>query len=449
VTDRSFIVPEDRPALSPRHNFPFDVEIVPTASLNVADSFRIYSAADKRNARRIARRFGVKLPVVADEQRNVIIGETLLLGAQEAGIEEIGVIWLKGLGKLEAQALSVAYAHLGELGKPDCAKIGQIILQCEVELGFDVTDFGYEVAEVDVMVAAAAEEPEEEEILPEKVAVSNLLDIWKLREHRIINGDATDPRIYELLLEGEKVAAIFADPPYGCEVDGFVAGKGRHREFVMGSGDMTPEELGRFFLGFNRAMAKHLIPGGVVFETIDFRSLHTLMDATREVFGPLVNLAVWTKDRAGQGGFLRSQHELVLILKAKGKMRNNVMLGKYGRSRSNVWAYPSAVTSKAGEEGDILSEHPTPKPPKMIADAFLDVTKRNDVVLDPFGGSGSAVIAAERIGRRARLIELDPIYVDLAVRRWQAWTGMQAVHADTGELFDERAARIAAAVETA
>lgn len=138
----------------------------------------------------------------------MIIGETLLIAAQEAGAEEVGVIWLKSMSKLEAQALSVAYARLGDLGKPDCEKIGQIMLQCEVELGFDLTDFGYEVAEVDMMIAAASEEPEEEPIVPEKQPVSNLLDIWKLRDHRIICGDATDPRIYELLLEGEKVCAV-------------------------------------------------------------------------------------------------------------------------------------------------------------------------------------------------------------------------------------------------
>lgn len=425
------------------HNFPFRVEMVPTSSLKVNDSVRVYSANDKRNAGRIGKRFGIQLPVVADADRNVVIGETLLLAAQQAGTEDIGVIWLESMSKLEAQALSIAYGRLGDLGKPDCEKIGQIMLQCEVELGFDVTDFGYEVPEVDLMIAGASEEPEEVPVLLEKKAVSTLGDIWLMGEHRIIQGDATDPKIYEQLLNGEKVCAIFADPPYGPKIDGFIAGKGRHREFVMGSGDMTDAELGRFFSGFNKAMAPHLAPGSVIMECIDFRSLHTLLDATRDVFGPLLNLAVWTKDRAGQGSFLRSQHELILLFKTKGRMRNNVMLGKFGRSRSNVWAYPSAVTSKAGEEGDILAQHPTPKPPKLIGDAFLDATKRGDVVLDPFSGSGSTAIAAERIGRRARLIELDPIYVDLAIRRWQAWTGLQAVHAETGELFDERAARMA------
>lgn len=440
------------PAAHPNnHNFPFRVEMVPTSSLKVSDSVRIYSANDKRNARRIGKRFGIQLPIVADENRNVIIGETLLIAAQEAGVEEVGVVWLRSMSKLDAQALSVAYARLGDLGRPDCAKISEIMLKCEVELGFDLTDFGYEVGEVDFMIQTGAAEPEEKLIAPEKIAASRLLDIWKLRDHRIICGSATDPRIYDLLLEGEKICAVFADPPYGCPVDGFVSGKGRHREFVMGSGEMSPEELRRFFTDFNREIAKHLIPGAVLYETIDYRSVHTLLDATKEIFGPLVNLAVWVKDRAGQGAFLRSQNELVLILKAKGRMRNNVMLGKYGRSRSNVWAYPSAVTTKAGEEGDILSEHPTPKPPKLIADAFLDTTKRGDPVLDPFGGSGSTMIAAERIGRRARLIELDPIYVDLAVRRWQSWTGLQAVQAETGELFDDRVAKIteAAAAATA
>src|SRR3546814_5744196 len=102
----------------------------------------------------------------------------------------------------------------------------------------------------------------------------------------------------------------------------------RHREFVMGSGDMSADELLRFFVGFNKAMVAHLGAGAVIYEVIDWRSLHSLLDATRDILGPLANMAVWAKDRPGQGSFLRSQHELILIFKIKGKMRNNVKIGR-------------------------------------------------------------------------------------------------------------------------
>lgn len=436
----------DRSGSSPGQigeNLPFQVEMTPTSALSMTESIRIYSSEDRRYFRRIVKRFGIQQPIVANERNEVIIGQALFLAAQETGIADVPVIRLKAIGQLEAQALSIAYARLGEIGKPDQARIGEIMLRCEVELGYDISDFGYEVAQVDLMLDMGADEPEEAPVALEKQPVSALGDLWIMNGHRLICGDALDGRIYDQLMEGEKAHAAFTDPPYGCCIDGFVSGKGRHREFVMGSGDMSADELFRFFAGFNKAMAAHLVAGAVIYEAIDWRSLHTLLDATRDILGPLVNLAVWAKDRPGQGSFLRSQHELILIFKTKGKMRNNVMLGKYGRSRANVWSYPSALTaSKGSDEGNILAEHPTPKPVRLVADALLDTTKRGDVVLDPFSGSGTTLIAAEKIGRRARLIELDPLYVDLAVRRWQAWTGGVAIHAETRETFDERAARV-------
>src|SRR3546814_11813367 len=120
-------------------------------------------------------------------------------------------------------------------------------------------------------------------------------------------------------MEGEKADAVFTDQPYGCGIDGFVAGKGRHREFVMGSGDMSADELLRFFVGFNKAMVAHLGAGAVIYEVIDWRSLHRLLAATRDLLGPLANMAVWAKDRPGQGRLLRLTHELDLIFKTKGR----------------------------------------------------------------------------------------------------------------------------------
>jgi len=217
-------------------NQPLRAEMVPTASLRALDGVRLFSRDDRRKVRRIVQRFGIQQPLVTNDSNEVVIGQALLIAAQELGISEVPVIRLKAIGELEAQALSIAYARLGDLGKPDQARIGEVMLRCEVEFGYDVSDFGYEVAEVDLMIDMAAEEPEDLPIPLEKQAVSALGDIWQMDDHRLICGDALDGRIYELLMEGEKAHAAFADTPYGCEIDGFVASKGRHREFVMGSG---------------------------------------------------------------------------------------------------------------------------------------------------------------------------------------------------------------------
>jgi DNA modification methylase len=176
---------------------------------------------------------------------------------------------------------------------------------------------------------------------------------------------------------------------------------------------------------------------------MDWRHIHPLLTVGGEVYGELLNLCVWAKDRGGMGSLYRSAHELVFVFKnGKGKHRNNVQLGTFGRDRTNVWRYPSASTfSRQGDEGNLLALHPTVKPVAMVADAILDCSARGDIVLDAFLGSGSTLIAAERMGRVCCGIELDPRYVDVAIRRWEKHTGDKAVHAITGEPFCERLAK--------
>src|SRR5437764_3726588 len=141
----------------------------------------------------------------------------------------------------------------------------------------------------------------------------------------------------------------------------------------------------------------------------------------------MLNLAVWVKSNAGQGSFYRSQHELVGVFRVGGGPHlNNVELGRYGRSRSNVWHYAGVNAFRAGRLDD-LEAHPTVKPVMMVCDAIKDCTARRDIVLDTFAGSGTTILAAERIGRRAFAMEIAPRFVDLAVRRWQAFTGKDAI----------------------
>jgi DNA modification methylase len=430
------------PPASIGHNNPFVIEMVPVSELKLdPDNPRTYSPREFKAAKRVLRRFKLRVPLVIDNNNIVHIGGIILLVASALGYEYLPVLRIDDLTPVECQALSIAYGRLGELGEWDKEKLSALMVRFEAEIpNFELEDLGFDVPAIDMFMLDDNEKLETENAL-EGEPVSRVGDLWLMHKHRLLCGDACDPKVYEVLMAGVLACAVFTDPPFGCAIDGFVSGKGRHREFVMASGEMSDEELSAFFTRFLAAMKEHLARGAVIYLVIDWRSLHFLLEAARPIYGKLVNLAVWTKDRAGMGSFLRSQHELILIFKMPGKMRNNIELGKHGRHRSNVWSYPSAKTASTGsDEGNILAHHPTPKPVRMIADALLDTTRRGDIVLDAFLGSGTTLIAAEKVGRVCYALDLDPLYVDLAVRRWQAWTGEKAIHAETGLSFDEMAA---------
>jgi len=207
----------------------------------------------------------------------------------------------------------------------------------------------------------------------------------------------------------------------------------------MGSGEMTEAQFSEFLAKAFSLFAQHSVDGSLHFLCMDWRHISEILAAGGAVYAELMNMCVWVKDNAGMGSLYRSQHELIFVYKnGHGRHRNNVQLGRFGRNRTNVWRYPSAHSfSRSSDEGNLLAMHPTVKPVAMIADMLMDCTSRGDVVLDGFLGSGSTVIAAERTGRRCYGLELDPIYVDIIVRRWQAFTGGIARHAESGRAFDE------------
>ncbi|QNP45633.1 DNA modification methylase [Sphingomonas sediminicola] len=364
-----------------------------------------------------------------------------MIAARKLGIEQLPVLYADDLSPADRHAMSLALNRLYELGEFDQAMLGALVMDLEVELpGLEFDELGFEAAEIDRAVAAhtRGSSRDEQTLPPIPSIVSNRGDVWLLDDHRVGCGDAADAEIYARLLEGRSANMVFTDPPYGCPVQGFVTTRA-HREFVQASGDLDPEQLERFFRTWCEVMAVSAEPGAVIELCIDWRSASLLMSVAQDVFGPMINMAVWVKDRAGMGSFLRSQHELVLIFAAPGrKFRNNVELGKNGRHRSNVWRYPSALTfARTGVEGDLLEDHPTPKPKELIMDAILDCTSRGDTVLDPFLGSGSTLVAAEITSRKCVGIDLDPGYVDLAVRRWQSWTGRDAVLESSGRTFND------------
>ena len=259
-----------------------------------------------------------------------------------------------------------------------------------------------------------------------------------LGAHRLLCGDARDKASYNRLLEGAKAEFLFTDPPYNIAIDGHVCGLGRvrHREFAMGSGEMSEAEFTAFLKAVFALLAENTVDGSIHQICMDWRHMGEMLEAGRTVYSELKNLCVWNKTNAGMGSFYRSKHELVFVWKSgTAPHTNNFELGQHGRHRSNVWDYAGVNTMRAGRLEE-LAMHPTVKPTALVADAIKDCSRRAGLVLDPFCGSGTILIAAERTGRKARALEIDPTYVDVAVRRWQAYTGKPAILAGPGETFE-------------
>jgi DNA modification methylase len=260
-------------------------------------------------------------------------------------------------------------------------------------------------------------------------------------EHRLLCADATDERAFRNLMGGERAQMVFTDPPYNVAINGHVGGLGktRHREFVMAAGEMTSDQFACFLGSAFGQLVQHSIDGSIHFICMDWRHMPEVLAAGKDAYPELKNLCVWVKDNGGMGSFYRSRHELIFVFKSGSAPHlNSFELGQHGRYRTNVWQYRGVNTFKR-ERMDELSLHPTVKPVAMIVDAIKDVSERGGIVLDCFGGSGSTLIAAHKTGRRARVIELDPLYVDRTIRRWQAVAKDEAIHAESGRSFDELA----------
>ncbi len=347
------------------------------------------------------------------------------------------------LTEVEQRTLRLAANRLGEKGQWD---LSELKLEFEELLVLDapVEITGFEYDEIDHIVLdddTTAIEPGPLEPGENAVAIARLGDVFQLGDHRIICGDATDPAVYACLMEGDgPCRLVLTDEPYNVKIQNNVT-RGKHREFAMASGEMSDAQFFEFNLGWIDPALPYLVDGGIFGTFIDWRGnpiVHAA--ATRLGLTPL-NLIVWAKTNAGMGSLYRSQHELLpLFKKGDAQHINNVALGKRGRWRSNVWTYPGA-SSVGSDARRGLQDHPTVKPTAMLEDALLDLTNRDEIVIDPFLGSGSTLIAAHNTGRVCRGIELDPLYVDVIISRYQALTGDDAVLVETGETFSMVAAR--------
>ena len=405
---------------------------------------RTHSHKQIRQIANSIRRFGFCNPVLIDDQRQIIAGHGRVAAAKLLGMEQVPTVRLSHLSDAEKRAYIIADNRLAERAGWD-REILAIELQGLIDLDFEVELTGFETAEVDLILedareAAGTPSGPEDEIPPYPAGptISRPGDQWELGQHLLLCGDARDAAAYAELLSDAKAEFVFTDPPFNLPIDGHVCGLGRirHGNFAMGCGEMSQAQFTCFLETAFKQLAENTVSGSIHQICIDWRHMGEMLAAGNAVYTELKNLCIWNKTNAGMGTFYRSKHELVFVWKnGTAPHINTFELGQYGRSRSNVWDYAGVNSLKPGRLEE-LSMHPTVKPVALVADAMKDCSRRNGLVLDPFAGSGTVLIAAERTGRRARTLEIDPHYVDVAVRRWQDYTGKVAVLATTGQTFE-------------
>src|SRR5271170_1674172 len=414
----------------------------------------------KKQIRQIAnsiQAFGFNVPILIDRDGKIVVGHGRWLGCRLLGITEVPTLCLDHLNPAQARSFRIADNKLTENATWDDRLLAQQFKDLSLlGLDFSIEVTGFHMGEIDVRIASLEEIPDQADdqadALPEfstQPPVSKVGDLWLLGRHRLLCGSALDVAAFAALMGAEQAAIVFTDPPYNVRIDGHASGLGavHNRPFPMASGEMDRAEFTAFLAKAFQNLAAFSVDGSLHYIFMDWRHAEELLAAGRDVYGELKNLCVWVKDNAGMGSLYRSQHELVFVFKhGRNGRRNNVQLGQFGRNRSNVWRYPGANSfARCGEEGNLSALHPTVKLVAMIADAILDCSARGDIVLDAFLGSGTTVIAAERTGRRCYALELDPLYIDTAIRRWQTLTGGSARHASSGRSFDDLAREAEAA----
>lgn len=408
---------------------------------------RTHSPKQIRQLAKSIKRFGFTNPVLIDEAGMILAGHGRVAAAKTLGWTEVPCLRIGSLSEAEKRAYILADNKLALNAGWDeevlAGELQYLIEDCP-ELEIELT--GFSIAELDDVldlggVDAETEAEEDDAVVPTRFdhpALTKPGDVWQLGAHRLLCADALDENSYSTLLRDEKAQLIFTDPPYNVPIDGHVLGKGqgRHREFAMASGEMTRDEFTAFLQRAFAHLKSFSADGSIHFVCMDWRHMPEILSAGTAVYSALKNLCVWVKDRGGMGTFYRSRHELVFVFKqGEAAHTNSFELGQHGRYRTNVWNYPGVTsgTVKAREELDM---HPTVKPVAMIADALKDCSVPGEIVLDPFAGAGSTLIAAQKTNRRARCIEIDTHYCDTIIARWQTYAHDEAILLRTGDTFD-------------
>jgi DNA modification methylase len=407
-------------------------EVAVTLLRPAARRTRSHPSGKKRALEASIREHGVLDPVTVNASNVIVDGHLRVEIAKKLGLATLPVIKIEHLNDAELRAYAIAANKLPAVASYDLDALRLELEEIKAEVPeYDLSLTGFTLGEIDRIAGRHAatlydDLNDEEEVDLTKPSASARGDIYALGTHRLICGDSLMPETFAAAMDGQLATCCFSDPPYNVKVNGHVSGSGMHAEFAMASGEMSREEFEAFLTSVLSNIHAHLRDGGVAFLCMDHAHLGELLTAGDAVFEERLNICVWDKGHGGMGSLYRSQHELVGVFK-KGTARhiNNIALGKNGRNRTNIWNFPGmAGFSKARKKA--LRLHPTVKPVALVAEALLDVSGVGDLVLDPFGGSGSTLIAAERTGRRACLIEYEPLYIDRTIERWERLTGKKA-----------------------
>lgn len=416
-----------------------------TALRPYARNARTHSKKQIKQIAASIERFGFNNPVLVSDDNEIIAGHGRVEAAKQLGWTKVPTLALSHLSDKERQAYILADNKLALNAGWD-REILAIELQALVDVDFDVELTGFSLAEVDLVLDEYSDADPDGREAPEDAvpvlsgeAVTRRGDIWLLGRHRLLCGDAQVRDDFTALLGTDRADLVFTDPPYNVKIDGNVCGLGsvRHREFAFGSGEMSSSQFTAFLTTTLGNAAALMRDGGIAFVCMDWRHMRELIEAGEQVFTELKNLVVWNKTNGGMGTFYRSKHELIFVFKqGTAEHTNTFGLGETGRYRTNVWDYAGISSIGAGRSEE-LAMHPTVKPVALVADAIRDCSRRGEIVLDCFGGSGSTLIAAEKTGRVGMLIEYDPLYCDTIVKRWEKLTGKRAKLESTGDDFED------------
>jgi DNA modification methylase len=403
---------------------------------------RKHSRAQIRAIARSIESFGFNAPVLVDKTGRILAGHGRYQAALLLGLSQIPVISLEHLSEAQARGYLVADNKLVDGSAWDGKKLAQHLKELsDLALDFDIEATGFATPEIDLRIQSLDVTPvdaaDDFEFASGPV-VSRPGDLWILGSHRLSCASALDLAAYDTVLAGEKAAAVFADPCYAVKINVEASGEGNIAEGELAlAGAMGGAEFTRIVRQVTGNLSAKCRDGALLYLCIDWEHMGEWLAATRGAGLHPLELCVWAKASGGMGPLYRSRHELIFLFeKGQDLDLDKVESGRRGRNRSNVWDYPGAGPFSRRKGSRRRGPYPPAKPIALIADAILDCTKPNDIVLDPFVCSGTTILAAERTGRRCYGIEPSPRYVDTAIRRWQRLTGREALDGQ-GRTFDE------------
>jgi DNA modification methylase len=422
------------------------VSYLPLSTLKAyAKNARTHSKKQIGQVAESIRTFGFNVPILVDEDLTVLAGHARMEAARKLGLESVPCVRLSHMTKAQKKAFILADNKLALNASWDEELLSfELKDLVSLDKDFEMGIMGFSTSEIDgLLEAVSLEEPGDpkDDRLPEmsEVAVSKPGDLWLLGPHRLLCGSALSAEDCARLMAGSLAQMVITDPPYNVPIAGHVSGLGktRHREFAAASGEMSPAEFTAFLETSFRNLAGSSTDGSIHMIFMDWRHMAEVQQAGSRVYAELKNLIVWVKDNGGMGSFYRSRHELIFAFKnGTAAHVNSFELGQHGRYRTNVWTH-KGMNSFGGKRSEELELHPTVKPVTLLVDAIKDVSTRGSIVLDLFGGSGSTLIAAHKTGRRCHMMELDPLYCDRSIRRWEKYAKDDAILEATGQTFAE------------